>query len=153
MLIRALAQRTGVSAKTIRYYESVGLLPRPQRAENRYRLYTHADVARLRFIVGTRSLGYPLAEIAQLLVALEHGSLPDHDVLASLGERLQEVEQRMADLQVVRTTLEQMRQQVLARPQGDHCDEHCIGQALLVSRQEQPPQTIDERHTQPIISP
>jgi MerR family transcriptional regulator, copper efflux regulator len=48
MLIRELAQRTGISAKTIRYYESVGLLPRPQRADNRYRLYTDTDIALLR---------------------------------------------------------------------------------------------------------
>jgi DNA-binding transcriptional MerR regulator len=56
MLIHELAQRTGISAKTIRYYESVGLLPPPQRARNQYRLYTEHDAVLLRFIVGARSL-------------------------------------------------------------------------------------------------
>jgi DNA-binding transcriptional MerR regulator len=150
MLIRELAQRTGVSAKTIRYYESVGLLPRPQRADNRYRLYTDTDVALLRFIVGTRSLGYPLKEIARLLAALDHGSLPSQHILASLEDRLQDVERRIADLQVVRATLEQMRQKALARPQSSHCDDQCVGHALLLSRQGHPQQIIDAMYAQPI---
>lgn len=142
MLIRELAQRTGVSAKTIRYYESVGLLPRPQRADNRYRLYTDADIALLRFIVGTRSLGYPLTEIAQLLAALDRGSLPGQHILTSLEDRIQEVERRIADLQGVRATLEQMRQKVLERPHSFLCDDQCVGHLLLLSRQDQPQQPL-----------
>ncbi len=76
MLIHAFAQHTGVSAKTIRYYESVGLLPPPRRAANQYRLYTEHDATLLQFIVGARSLGYPLADIARFLAVRENGSLP-----------------------------------------------------------------------------
>ncbi len=132
MLIREFSQRTGVSTKTIRYYESVGLLPRPQRASNHYRLYTDADVELLRFIVGARSLDYPLAEIARLLAARENGSLPCHQVLASLEVRLNEIERRIADLQVVRATLEQIRQAALARPQPQTCDDQCVCHLLTI---------------------
>src|SRR5260221_1084512 len=126
MLIRELAQRTGVSSKTIRYYESVGLLPCPQRASNHYRLYRDTDVELLRFIVGARSLGYPLAEIAQFLAARDNGSLPCQQVLASLEARLHEIERRIADLQVVRATLEQIRQEAQTRPQPPICDDRCV---------------------------
>ncbi|MBI3734719.1 MAG: MerR family DNA-binding transcriptional regulator, partial [Chloroflexi bacterium] len=60
MVIHELTQQTGVPAKTIRYYESIGLLPRPHRAENNYRQYTPADGERLRFIASARSLGFSL---------------------------------------------------------------------------------------------
>ncbi len=49
MVIHELTKQTGVPAKTIRYYESIGLLPRPKRTANNYRQYTPADVERLRF--------------------------------------------------------------------------------------------------------
>src|SRR5262245_56579104 len=100
MLIRELAQRTGVSTTTIRDYESVALLPCPQRAGKSYRIYTEADVELLRFIVGARSLGYPLSEIAQFLAARDDGSLPCQQVLASLSARLHEIERRFEDLQM-----------------------------------------------------
>ncbi len=54
MVIHKLAKQTGVPAKTIRYYESIGLLPRPKRAANNYRQYTPADGERLRFIASAR---------------------------------------------------------------------------------------------------
>lgn len=51
MVIHELAQQTGVSAKTIRYYESIDLLPRPKRASNNYRQYEPSDVERLRLLL------------------------------------------------------------------------------------------------------
>jgi MerR family copper efflux transcriptional regulator len=126
MLIREVAQRTGVSPDTIRYYESAGLLPRPQRASNQYRLYTEADVEHLRFIVGARALGYPLAEIAGFLAGGHDGSLPCQQVFASLNARVQEVEQRIAELQAVRATLLHLREEAESRPQPRTCDEQCV---------------------------
>jgi DNA-binding transcriptional MerR regulator len=140
MLIHELAQRTGVSTKTIRYYESVGLLPCPQRASNHYRLYTEADVELLRFIVGARSLGYPVTEIAQFLAARNDGSLPCQQVLVSLSARLQEIERRIADLQAVRATLEQIQQEATSHPQPPACDDQCVCHLLTIvtaNRQEE----------------
>jgi DNA-binding transcriptional MerR regulator len=133
MLIRELAHRTGVSTKTIRYYESLGLLPCPQRADNSYRLYTEADVELLRFIAGARNLGYPLAEIAQFLAGRFNGSLPCQQVLDSLAARLQEIERRIEDLQMVRATLLEIREEALSRPQPPSCDEQCVCHLLTIA--------------------
>ncbi len=133
MLIRELAQRTGVSTKTIRYYETVGLLPRPQRASNSYRIYTEADVELLCFIAGARRLGYPLAEIAQFLAGRFNGSLPCQQVLVSLEVRLNEIEQRIEDLHVVRAALEQIREEAQSRPQPPTCDEQCVCHLLTIA--------------------
>lgn len=54
MKIQELARITGVSAKTIRYYEEIGLLPEPARGENNYRQYDERDVERLRLVAGAR---------------------------------------------------------------------------------------------------
>jgi hypothetical protein len=78
MLIHDLAKQTGVPAKTIRYYESIGLLPRPKRATNNYRQYTPADVERLRFIASARNLGFSLADVAEILAARDDGIAPCH---------------------------------------------------------------------------
>ena len=69
MIIHELGRQTGVPAKTIRYYESIGLLPRPSRAANNYRQYTPADVERLQFIASARSLGLSLDDVSEFLAA------------------------------------------------------------------------------------
>jgi DNA-binding transcriptional MerR regulator len=132
MLIRELAKRTGVSPYTIRYYESVGLLPAPQRGDNQYRLYTEAEADRLRFILGARSLHFSLSEIARLLAARDTGALPCQQVLTSLAVRQQEIEQRIADLQLVRAALERLQQEAQARPQPLLCDDQCVCHLLTI---------------------
>lgn len=62
MQISELARQSGVPAKTIRYYESVGLLSAPARADNNYRSYEAAVLERLRFIASARSLGFALSD-------------------------------------------------------------------------------------------
>ena len=69
MLIKALSEKTGVSRKTIRYYESIGLIQPPERGPNNYRQYTEDDVERLRFVAGARSLGFSLNDIGEILAA------------------------------------------------------------------------------------
>jgi DNA-binding transcriptional MerR regulator len=132
MLIHELAQRTGISAKTIRYYESVGLLPPPQRARNQYRLYTEHDAVLLRFIVGARSLGYPIADIARFLAVGENSSLPCQQVLASLDARLADIERRIADLQAVHDTLERIRSAAAQQTQPQEYDGQCVCHLLMI---------------------
>lgn len=133
MLIRELAQRTGVSPETIRYYESAGLLPHPQRASNQYRLYAESDVELLRFIVSARALGYPLAEISRFLAGRNDGSLPCQQVFGSLEARLHEVERRIVELQAVRATLLHLRAEAEPRPQPLTCDERCICHLVTIT--------------------
>ena len=75
MFIHELAAQTGVPTKTIRYYESIGLLPPARRAVNNYRQYTVADVERLRFIASARSLGFSPDDIASIDVEGNHENL------------------------------------------------------------------------------
>jgi MerR family copper efflux transcriptional regulator len=65
MKIQEFADLTGLSTKTIRYYESIGILSPPQRASNGYREYTEKELARARFVAGTRSLDLSLEEIGR----------------------------------------------------------------------------------------
>ncbi|HSM72746.1 MAG TPA: MerR family transcriptional regulator, partial [Anaerolineales bacterium] len=67
MKIQELAKETGVSAKTIRYYEESGILPPPARMENNYRIYGEKDIDRLRLVAGARRLDLSLEEIKELL--------------------------------------------------------------------------------------
>ena len=126
MLIQELAKQTGLAATTIRYYESIGLIPRPQRAENNYREYTPADVERVRFIAGARSLDFSLDDIAEFLVARDDGSLLCQQVLDSLDQHLAEIDRRIADLLALRETLVYIRDKGKALPQNHRCDEQCV---------------------------
>ena len=67
LTIGQVSQRTGIPAKTIRYYESIGLLPAPPRGENAYRRYSGADINRLLLLRRIKLLGAPLAEAKHLL--------------------------------------------------------------------------------------
>jgi DNA-binding transcriptional MerR regulator len=65
--IGTAAELSGVSAKMVRHYESLGLLPRVGRTDSGYRQYVEADVHTLRFIKRARDLGFSMAEIAELV--------------------------------------------------------------------------------------
>ncbi|MBP1905997.1 DNA-binding transcriptional MerR regulator [Paenibacillus turicensis] len=72
-----LAKQTGLSAATIRYYEEQGILPKPSRGENGYRLYTEDYLVKIKFIKDTKQLGYPLKEIQEVLQLLGDEIKPD----------------------------------------------------------------------------
>jgi len=126
MFIHELAQITGVSAKTIRYYESIGLVPDPQRAENNYRQYTPSAVERLRFIVSARSLGFSLTDIGEFLSARDEGTLPCQRVLDSIDGRINEIDRRIADLLALRDTLARVRADGADIPADKKCDDECL---------------------------
>lgn len=121
MQIRELAQHSGVSAKTIRYYEALGLLPRADRRENNYRNYDRSAVERLRFIASTRSLGFTLAEIGDLLAARDRGDAPCERVLTALDAQLATLDRRIADLLTLREDLQHLRSigEELPRDRGE----------------------------------
>ena len=126
MFIQELAQITGVPAKTIRYYESIGLMPDPQRAENNYRQYTPAAIERLGFIVSARSLGFNLADIGDFLTARDEGTLPCKRVLDSFDQRILDIDRRIDDLLALRDTLTRIRKDGAALPPDKRCNEECI---------------------------
>lgn len=126
MRIQTLAQQTGVPAKTIRYYEAVGVMPPPRRGANNYRVYTQADVERLRFIASARALGLTLAEITEILAARDQGSAPCARVLAALDGRLADLDRRLADMVALRENLARLRQAGAALPLDDLRGERCV---------------------------
>ncbi len=108
MNIGEAARQSGVSAKMIRYYESIGLLAPVQRTEANYRVYTAADMHTLRFIRSARSLGFSVPEVSELL-ALWHDR---HRTSASVKQvalrHVEELRGRIRELQEMVATLEHL---------------------------------------------
>jgi MerR family transcriptional regulator, copper efflux regulator len=126
MFIHELAQASGVSAKTIRYYESIGLMPEPPRAENNYRQYPPDAVERLRFIVSARSLDFSLTDIAEFLSARDEGTLPCKRVLDSIEGRIADLDRRIAGLLALRDNLSRVRADGEGIPADKKCDDDCL---------------------------
>jgi DNA-binding transcriptional MerR regulator len=96
--IGALADQTGTNVETIRYYEKLGLVPKPQRTAGNQRRYPTGSVERLRFIRHARDLGFSLAAIRQLMdLSTRRGHSCD-DVDAIAREHLGEVQRKIAML-------------------------------------------------------
>lgn len=132
LLIGEVTTRTGLNPKTIRYYEEVGLIPKPRRkragyASPGYRLYSEHDVERLRFIKGARLLDLSLAEIKQLLPYLNGQSARQHLDLA-VERKLAAIDAKIKDLQLLRDRLQRIKNVI---PQGNRevqekcCDPLC----------------------------
>jgi DNA-binding transcriptional MerR regulator len=126
MQISELAKQSGVPAKTIRYYESIGLLPAPDRADNNYRHYTSAILDRLRFIASARSLGFTLGDISDLLIARDSGEAPCERVLDAINAQLVSLDQRIADLLALREDLRALRAEGERRPRDMGASGECI---------------------------
>ncbi|HKJ94212.1 MAG TPA: helix-turn-helix domain-containing protein [Gammaproteobacteria bacterium] len=105
MRIGDLAGNTGVNIETIRYYERVGILPRPVRAANNYRIYSAAHERRLRFVRRARDLGFTLDEVRVLLRMIDGGDYTCEQVKAVGAEHLEAVRSKIADLRHMETTL------------------------------------------------
>lgn len=108
MKIGQLAERTGLSAKTIRYYEGLGVLPQPDRAPNGYRRYTPAVAERIAFIQDAQSAGLSLLEIQMILELRDSGESTCGHVIDSLESRLAEVDRQMEELRRTRSRLDEI---------------------------------------------
>jgi MerR family transcriptional regulator, mercuric resistance operon regulatory protein len=98
MQIGQVAAASGCPVETIRYYERIGLLPRPKRTGSGYRTYAEGDVDRLRFIAHGRALGFSLDEIRSLLGLAEDATLSCADVDRLARTHLGEIRERIAAL-------------------------------------------------------
>ena len=105
MNIGEAASESGVNAKTIRYYESIGLIPPAIRAENGYRNYSPIDIETLKFIQHARRLGFSVKDVGGLLELWRDKSRTSADVKALALKHISEVEKRIAELQSIRKTL------------------------------------------------
>ncbi|MDO5624359.1 MAG: Cu(I)-responsive transcriptional regulator [Pseudomonadota bacterium] len=104
------ARASGLSAKMVRHYESLGLLRPVARTEAGYRQYTPADVHTLRFIQRARALGFSMAEIGGLVGLWHDRQRASADVKRIANAHLADLEQRIAALQDMRATLQNLLQ-------------------------------------------
>lgn len=116
MNIGEAAKRSGVNAKMIRYYESIGLIDAARRTQAQYRLYAEDDVHTLRFVRRSRNLGFSLEETRALLALWRDKSRASADVKQLAMTHVRDLEAKAAELQAMADTLR-------------HLAEHCQGDA------------------------
>lgn len=114
LTIGELAGMVEVSAKAIRYYEEVGLLPRPRRSEAGYRLYSSEDVGRVRLIRRSRLLGLSLPETKEIVAYATERRCPDlHRHLVSLlAAKVEQVDRKVEELLALRRELQGYRDEL-----------------------------------------
>ncbi|MDC3332162.1 heavy metal-responsive transcriptional regulator [Ilumatobacter sp.] len=110
MQIGELANTAGVTTKTIRYYEAIGVLDEPARTDSGYRSYGPAAVERLDFVKQAQSTGLALAEIKSILEIKDQGGQTCEHTKALLRQHLDELDERIVELQAARVELQAMYQ-------------------------------------------
>ncbi|MFB9885547.1 Cu(I)-responsive transcriptional regulator [Balneatrix alpica] len=108
MKISQVAKLTGLSSKTIRYYESIGLIQAPSRQENGYRDYGSSEVRALQFVQRARQLGFNLEECSELLQLYTDPHRASAKVKALTLERIHHLEQQIEHLQSMKASLEEL---------------------------------------------
>jgi MerR family mercuric resistance operon transcriptional regulator len=126
LAIGALSQRTGSRVETIRYYEHVGLLPRPPRSPGGYRQYGREHLERLAFIRRARALGFSLDEVRRLLQLADERRRPCADARAVAAAHLADVQAKIADLR----RMERVLRETVARCEAGTGSECALIEAL-----------------------
>lgn len=104
--IGELSRRAGCNIETVRYYERIGVLPRPPRSASAYRLYDNGDVDRLRFVRRSRELGFALQEVRTLLaLSVDQGNDTCDEVRQLAAGHLADVRAKIADLAAMERAL------------------------------------------------
>lgn len=129
MNIGQAAKAAGVSQRMIRHYEAIGLIPKAARRDSGYRNYDDRDVHMLRFIGRARDLGFPIAEIAQLVALWQNSDRARGEVKALALARAKEMEVKERELRAMRKSLEDLARRCAGgdRPDCPILDDLAIG--------------------------
>jgi MerR family copper efflux transcriptional regulator len=104
-----VAARSGLSVKTVRYYEEIGLLaPTVERSDSGYRLFAPSVINRLAFVKRAQSLGLSLSEIRDILNISDRGELPCDEVKQHLAMKVDEINQQIKALEILKSELQQL---------------------------------------------
>jgi MerR family copper efflux transcriptional regulator len=126
MKIQEFSRLSGLSAKTVRYYESIGVLPSPPRTQNGYRDYSEKDLERARFVAGIRSLDLSLDEIMELLAMRDRREAPCRTLLDRIEQKANQIEERIQALRQMEVDLRKLHDLGLTFPTDDVDGKNCI---------------------------
>ena len=126
MKIQEFAQLTGLSTRTIRYYETIGILTFPRRTPNGYREYSEHDLSRARFVAGARSLDLSLDEIREILAMQDRREAPCRTLLHLIEHKANYIEERIRLLKQMEIDLRELHQLGLTFPTDDIDGKNCI---------------------------
>lgn len=126
MRIGELAEELELNPRTLRFYESVGLLPEPDRTPSGYRDYSDDDLERVRFIKSAQRLGLSLDDIKEILAFKDRGDLPCDYVLSVIDKEAYALDQKIAELQALRDDLRSLRTKARRIPKRDLKNRSCV---------------------------
>jgi len=116
MNIGQVSTASGVSAKMIRHYESIGLMQKPARTASNYRSYSENEVHTLRFVKRARALGFSMADVKELVGLWKSKSRSSAAVKRIAGKHVEALQQKIAELKSMAVTL----QHLMEHCHGDH---------------------------------
>ena len=98
LLINELAKEVNLTPKTIRFYEEIGIIPKPERNESNYRIYKHQDIKKIAFVKKSRDLGLSLEEIKNIMNIREKGNYPCGTVIELLENQVVNLEIKIKEM-------------------------------------------------------
>ncbi|GAB4409085.1 MAG: Hg(II)-responsive transcriptional regulator [Thermodesulfovibrionales bacterium] len=93
-----IAKKFGLNPRTIRYYETIGILPKPIRSESGYRVYSEETIERLEFILKAKTLGLKLDEIKEIIQLHEKGEVPCECTKEFIRNKVSEIDEKITNL-------------------------------------------------------
>jgi DNA-binding transcriptional MerR regulator len=130
------AQRSGLSVKTLRYYEDIGVLASPPRTPGGYRDYEDTVVGRLQFVRAAQAVGLTLGEIREVIAFRERGEVPCGHVLDLILRHSAEADRRIGELQRLRADLERLALRAEGLDPAD-CPDSVVCHLLLPAGREE----------------
>lgn len=103
--VGVLAREAKINIETVRFYERIELMPEPKRKESRYRIYDENDLARLKFIVRAKELGFTLREIKELLLFKVDSQSKCGDIKTIADSKISNIEEKIQDLNKIKNHL------------------------------------------------
>lgn len=100
-----IAKKFGLNVRTIRYYETIGILPKARRTESGYRIYTKETTERLEFILKAKVLGLKLDEIKEIISLYEKGKIPCECTRAIIRKKIEEIDEKITNLSDLKSRL------------------------------------------------